>query len=340
MLLEDFDFKLPQELIAQFPLPRRSASRMLSLDKRTGAVIHCDFKDIPNLITSKDLLVFNDTKVISARLFAIKITGGKTEILIERILENNKVLAQIKASKSIKAGSKLILDNNNWFEIVEHQANNFFELLLHSSKSLNAVLEQFGQVPLPPYIEHKPTIADKDRYQTIYAKYEGAVAAPTAGLHFDEDLMHSLINKKIQTAFLTLHTGAGTFQPIRTKNIEDHKMHKEYINISEILCEQIINTKKNNGRIIAVGTTSARALETACQFGEIKPYEGDTDIFIYPGYQFRCIDALITNFHLPKSSLLLLICALAGHKNIMHAYQEAIQQQYRFFSYGDVMLIQ
>lgn len=338
MLLVDFDFKLPPELIAQFPLPQRSASRLLVIDKKTGAISHCSFKDLCNLITAKDLLVFNNTKVIPARLFATKPTGGKAEILIERVLENNKLLVQIKTSKPLKIGAKLILTYNTWFEVAGRQ-DDFFELALYSPSTLNIVLEQFGQIPLPPYIEHKPTDADKNRYQTIYAKYEGAVAAPTAGLHFDEELMNSFASKKIQTAFLTLHVAAGTFQPIRVQEIKDHKMHKEYIDVPEAVCRQIINTKKNGGRVIAVGTTSARALESACQSGEIKSYRGDTNIFIYPGYKFHCVDALITNFHLPKTSLLMLVCALAGHENTMHAYQEAIRLRYRFFSYGDGMLI-
>lgn len=338
MRLTDFDFNLPPELVAQFPLPKRSASRLLCLDKKTGAIAHHNFKDLPNLITPKDLLVFNNTKVIPARLFATKPTGGKAEILVERILENNKLLAQIKTSKPLKTSARLILTNDTWFEVTGRQ-DDFFELVLYSPNLLNIILEQFGQIPLPPYITHQPTTIDNDRYQTIYAKHVGAVAAPTAGLHFDEELMANLTRKKIQTAFLTLHVGAGTFQPIRTEKIEDHKMHKEYVDVPEAICEQIRNTKKNGGRVIAVGTTSARSLETACQSGEIKPYRGDTDIFIYPGYKFRCIDALITNFHLPKTSLLLLICALAGYKNVIHAYQEAIQQRYRFFSYGDGMLI-
>ncbi|MEI8055191.1 MAG: tRNA preQ1(34) S-adenosylmethionine ribosyltransferase-isomerase QueA [bacterium] len=338
MHLADFEFNLPPKLIAQFPLPKRSNSRLLCLSKETGAITHNIFKDLPNLITPKDLLVFNNTKVIPARLFATKPTGGKAEILVERILENNKLLAQIKTSKPLKIGAKLVLTNDTWFEVTDRQ-DDFFELVLHAPHLLNVILKQFGQIPLPPYIEHKPTTTDNDRYQTIYAKYDGAVAAPTAGLHFDEELMQNLARKEIKTAFLTLHVGAGTFQPIRTKKIEEHKMHKEHIDVPETICKQIINTQKNGGKIIAVGTTSARALETACLAGTIKSYRGDTNIFIYPGYKFRCIDGLITNFHLPKTSLLLLVCALAGHKNIMHAYQKAIHERYRFFSYGDGMLI-
>lgn len=338
MRLADFDFSLPPELIAQFPLPKRSDSRLLYLNKENGSIVHHGFKDLPDLITPGDLLVFNNTKVIPARLFATKPTGGKAEILVERTLENNKLLAQIKTSKPLKIGAKLVLADNNWCEVIGRQ-DDFFELVLYAPHPLNIILEQLGQIPLPPYIEHKPTTADNNRYQTIYAKHNGAVAAPTAGLHFDEELMQTLANKEIQTAFLTLHVGAGTFQPIRTEKIEEHKIHKEYIDVPEAICKQIVNTKKNGGRIIAVGTTSARALETACATGTIKPYRGDTNIFIYPGYKFCCIDGLITNFHLPKTSLLLLVCALAGHKNIMQAYQEAMHQRYRFFSYGDGMLI-
>ncbi|EKE01405.1 MAG: hypothetical protein ACD_21C00144G0006 [uncultured bacterium] len=338
MHLTDFDFTLPEELIAQFPLPKRSSSRLLCLNKKTGAITHHVFKDLPNLIAPGDLLVFNNTKVIPARLFATKPTGGKVEILVERILENNELLAQIKTSKPLKIGAKLLLTNDTWFEVIGRQ-DDFFELALHSPHLINFVLEQFGKTPLPPYIEHQPTMIDENRYQTIYAKYEGAVAAPTAGLHFDEESMLSLANKNIQTAFLTLHVGAGTFQPIRTPKIEDHKMHKEYIDVPKSLCQQITTTKKNGGRVIAVGTTSARALESASHSGETKPYRGETDIFIYPGYKFRCIDGLITNFHLPKTSLLMLICAFAGKENVMRAYHEAIRQRYRFFSYGDGMLI-
>ena len=338
MDLANFNFDLPTELIAQSPLSKRSASRLLSLDKTSGKIAHHTFKELPNLLASNDLLIFNNTKVIPARLFTNKPTGGKVELLIERLLPNEKLLVQAKTSKSLKIGTKLILTDDSSFEVVARH-DNFFELALNSTHSLNTVLERFGQTPLPPYIKHQPTTDDKNRYQTIYAQHEGAVAAPTAGLHFDEELMQNLNAKKINTAFLTLHVGAGTFQPIRTLNIEDHKMHHEYIDVPQEICEQIITTKKKGGRVIAVGTTSARALEATSQAGEIKPFRGDTNIFIYPGYQFRCIDGLITNFHLPKTSLLLLICAFAGHKNTMHAYQEAIQQRYRFFSYGDGMLI-
>jgi S-adenosylmethionine:tRNA ribosyltransferase-isomerase len=336
--LDDFDFNLPQELIAQFPSSERSNSRLLCLDKNTGRVEHKIFKDLPELLTEKDLLVFNNTRVIPARLYATKKTGGKAEIFIERALENNRLLAQIKTSKALKVGTELFLDIDTWFEVIGRK-DSFFELFLKSPHSFGDVLKKFGHTPLPPYIEHKPDISDIDRYQTIYAKHDGAVAAPTAGLHFDRKLMHALYKKKIKIAFLTLHVGYGTFQPVRVERIEDHKIHKEYINIPEKICEQVRNTKNNGGRIIAVGTTSVRALETVWQDGKIKPYSGDTDIFIYPGYKFRCIDGMITNFHLPKTSLLMLLCAFAGLENTMHAYQEAIKDKYRFYSYGDGMLI-
>lgn len=339
MLLDDFNFDLPPELIAQFPLASRSDSRLLHLDKTSGTIAHTKFKDLSQLLTAKDLLVFNDTKVIPARLFATKPTGGKAEILVERVLTDKQILAQIKTSKALKDGAVLLLDNDN-FLVVTGRQDNFFILALNSPLTAVAILAKFGQIPLPPYIEHQPTAADQDRYQTIYAKYDGAVAAPTAGLHFDQALMLTLAQQGVQTAFLTLHVGAGTFQPIRAQHFTEHKMHKEYINVPEAICQQIIAAKKNGGRVIAVGTTSARALESASSLtGEIQPYRGDTDIFIYPGYQFKCIDALITNFHLPKTSLLLMIAALAGRDQIMRAYQEAIRQQYRFFSYGDSMII-
>lgn len=338
MKLSDFDFELPIDLIAQSPTTKRSDSRLLYLDKTTGIITHHYFKNLPDLLTAKDLLIFNNTKVIPARLFATKITGGKVEILIERILPNNILLVQTKTSKSLKINTKLMLTNDTWFEIINRQ-NVFFELTLHSPLPLNAILEQYGQTPLPPYIKHQPNNVDKQRYQTIFAKHEGAVAAPTAGLHFDTELMNQLAHKNIQATYLTLHVGAGTFKPVQTENIKDHKMHMEYMDISPELCEKIKTTKQNKGKIIAVGTTSVRSLETACQSEEIKPYRGNTDIFIYPGYKFKGVDALITNFHLPKSSLLMLVCAFAGYDNIMRAYQEAIKKKYRFFSYGDAMLI-
>ncbi len=338
MLVSDFDYLLPAELIAERPLPKRSDSRLLCLNKKSGEITHLYFRDLPKLLTPKDLIILNNTKVIPARLYAHKPTGGAVEILLERILDNNKVLAQTKACKSLKNREKLIVDDNTWFEIIGRQ-DNLFELFLHSQDPIDTILKKFGQVPLPPYIKHTPTSDDQEKYQTIYAKHLGAVAAPTAGLHFDQELMQNLAEKNIQTASVTLHVGLGTFQPVRAKNVSDHKMHAEYIDVPKITCDRITTTKNSDGKIVAVGTTSVRAIETASQSGKIKPYQGDTDIFIYPGSNFYSTDILITNFHLPKTSLLMLVSALAGYENTMRAYQEAIKRKYRFYSYGDAMII-
>lgn len=335
MLLSNFDFNLPPKLIAQFPLQKRSDSRLLCLNKTTGEISHYKFKDLPKLLEPKDLIIFNNTKVIPARLHANKPSGGKVEIFIERILTDHRFLAQTKSRKPLKTGEKLILNSDICFKITGRQ-NNLFELSVVSSESIHSILEKLGNVPLPPYIKRQPNLCDQTTYQTIYAKHPGAVAAPTAGLHFDQNLISELKNKNILSDFVTLHVGLGTFQPVRAENIEEHKMHKEYISVSKNLCDKI---KKSSKKIVAVGTTSVRSLESAAKTGEINEYQGDTDIFIYPGYKFKVVDALITNFHLPKSSLLMLVSAFAGHKNIMNAYQEAIKQKYRFYSYGDAMLI-
>lgn len=338
MLLTDFDYTLPKELIAEQPLAKRSDSRLLCLNRKNGEITHCHFSDLPNLLTPKDLIILNNTKVIPARLYTHKSTGGKVEILLERALENNKLLAQVRASKPLKTSEKLILSDDIWFEVISRQGT-LFELLLHASEPLNKILDKFGQVPLPPYIKHFPTINDQRYYQTIYAKYPGAVAAPTAGLHFDQELMQDLIEKKIQISFITLHVGLGTFQPVRAEKIAEHQMHSEYIEVPQVTCDKILATKQNGGKIVAVGTTSVRAIETASQLGKIRPYQGNTNIFIYPGYHFHNVDILVTNFHLPKTSLLMLVCAFAGYENTMRAYQEAIKHKYRFYSYGDAMII-
>lgn len=338
MQLSHFDFTLPEALIAKHPLPKRSSSKLLYLDRQSGEVVHLHFSDLPDLLAPQDLVVLNNTQVIPARLFAHKPTGGKVEILLERTLENYRLLAQARANKPLKIGDRLLLTDDCWFEIINHQAS-LYELCLHSKEPINSILEKFGQVPLPPYIKHPPTISDKKRYQTIYANTPGAVAAPTAGLHFDHELMKNLTKKGIQTAFITLHVGLGTFQPVRVEDISKHKMHAEYIDVPKATCDQIVTAKQNESKIVAVGTTCLRALETASQSGEIKPYRGDTDIFIYPGYKFHDTRVLITNFHLPKTSLLMLVAAFAGYENTMHAYREAINCQYRFYSYGDAMII-
>lgn len=338
MRVNDFAFNLPEKLIAQYPCSMRSESRLLCLKKNSGNIVHRQFIDLPNLLFYKDLLVFNDTRVISARLFATKATGGKVEVLIERILDKHRVLAHLKFSKPPKSGSKLILSDNYAVEVLGKN-NDLFELHFLSDDHILDILDKIGHIPLPPYIERADETIDKERYQTVFAKHKGAVAAPTAGLHFDELLLTKLKDKGIQTAFITLHVGAGTFQPVRVDKIKDHKMHSEYIEVSEEVCEQIKNTKQQGGRVIAVGTTVVRSLETAARQGNIAPFNGETDIFIYPGFEFHCVDALITNFHLPKSTLLMLVSAFAGFDNIMQAYKEAIKRRYRFFSYGDAMLI-
>lgn len=343
MKLEDFNFDLPENLIAQAPLSERTASRLLCLNGKTGSIMHRHFTDILDLLKPHDLLILNDTKVIPARLFAYKQTGGKVEILIERITDPNTACVQMRASKSLKIGAKLFIENNYQATIIAKN-DGFFTLKFSDNNSNDAdilsILQQFGHIPLPPYINREATNIDQDRYQTVFAKHDGAVAAPTAGLHFDQELLAKIATKGIDIAHITLHVGAGTFQPVRVANIEEHKMHSEHIEVSPQVCAQIARTRASGGRIIAVGTTCVRSLETAAQqIGDITPFSGETDIFIYPGYKFKVVDALITNFHLPKSTLLMLTCAFGGYANVMHAYQEAVAMQYRFFSYGDAMFI-
>lgn len=338
MQLDNFDFQLPSELIANFPLEKRSASRLLQLKRHTDEINHHNFNDLPNLLRPTDLLIFNDTRVIPARLFGKKISGGKIEILIERILTANQVLAHIKSSKSLKPGAVINLENQIAVELITRH-DNLWEIKFLSDYPVLEILNTIGHIPLPSYIKRMDAPSDRERYQTIFAKHHGAVAAPTAGLHFDEELLQRLRSKNIEMGFITLHVGAGTFQPVRVANILEHKMHAEYFEISAQTCEQINDCKKRNGRVIAVGTTVVRSLETGSKSGVIKPFKGETDIFIYPGYQFNCIDAMITNFHLPKSTLLMLVSAFAGRANILQAYQEAIKNNYRFYSYGDGMLI-
>jgi S-adenosylmethionine:tRNA ribosyltransferase-isomerase len=336
MKTSDFDFDLPQELIAQYPCNKRTASRLLCLEKATGAIAHKQFADLPGLLSCKDLLIFNNTKVIPARLFGIKETGGKIEVLIERILDEHTVLAHLRFSKVPKKGSILILENIFKAEVLNYE-NGLFELCFQYDDHVLNILERVGHIPLPPYIKRSDETIDKKRYQTIFAKYKGSVAAPTAGLHFDKQLLKKITQKGVETAFITLHIGAGTFEPVRSENIQNHKMHSEYVEVSPQVCEKIRNTKKRHGRIIAIGTTCVRSLETATQGGEVVRFKGETNMFIYPGYKFRCIDAMLTNFHLPRSTLLMLVCAFAGFDNVMNAYKEAIQEKYRFYSYGDAM---
>lgn len=338
MLLTDFDFELPRELIAQYPITPRSNSRLLLLQKDTGIITHHLFKDLPKLLSTGDLLTLNDSKVIPARIHAFKPTGGKAELLVIKILKPNQLLAQIKASNPLKIGNRLILNQTSELEIIDRQSN-FYELKLYSSDSINTLLEKIGMLPLPPYIKRKPNPNDQIQYQTIYAKSLGAIAAPTAGLHFDQETLHQLKQKKIYTEFITLHVGAGTFQPVRVKKIEEHQIHAESLEISEENCKKINQTKQNNARVVAVGTTTIRALETAAHSNKLEPYQGETRIFIYPGYKFQIADILITNFHLPKTTLLMLVAAFAGYENTIRAYQEAIKEHYRFYSYGDAMMV-
>jgi S-adenosylmethionine:tRNA ribosyltransferase-isomerase len=331
-----FHFELPSNLIAQYPTVERHDSRLLLLTD-TG-IEHQQFTDFIKLINPGDLLVFNNTKVIPARIFGQKSSGGKVEILVERLLDNQRCLAHIRASKAPKAGAVLDLEGGLQVEVVGRQKT-LFELRNLSEGDFLDLLDKHGHMPLPPYIERADEQPDQERYQTVYAKHKGAVAAPPAGLHFDEAMLDALQAKGVEFAFVTLHVGAGTFQPVRVDDISQHDMHAEYINVTEDVCAKVKATQQRGKRVIAIGTTSVRCLETAASDGEIKPYQGDTRIFIYPGYDFKCVDAMLTNFHLPESTLIMLISAFAGIDEIKQAYQAAIDGQYRFFSYGDAMFI-
>lgn len=335
MRVADFQFDLPDQLIARYPLPERAASRLLVLDGVTGALQHQTFTGLLRLLQAGDLLVFNNTRVIPARLFAHKETGGKVEILVERVLDGFRVLAHVKASKAPKPGSRLLLESGAATMLSRHDT--LFEL--EFDRPVLALLEQIGHMPLPPYIDRADELSDRERYQTVYAEHAGAVAAPTAGLHFDAEMLQQLAAMGVETAFVTLHVGAGTFQPVRVERIEDHHMHHEWLEVAPSVVDAVQRCKARGGRVIAVGTTSVRSLETAAQDGELKPFAGDTDIFIYPGRSFNVVDALITNFHLPESTLLMLVSAFAGYSATMAAYRQAVAGQYRFFSYGDAMFI-
>ncbi|MCG8313889.1 MAG: tRNA preQ1(34) S-adenosylmethionine ribosyltransferase-isomerase QueA [Pseudomonadales bacterium] len=343
MKRSDFTFELPDELIARYPAEQRVGSRLLCLDRDTGTVADRCFKDIEALLQPGDLLVFNNTKVIPARLWGHKSTGGKIEILVERVLSASECLAHIRSSKSPKAGVELF---------VEGEAEPVFDMLgreqalfhLRAKKGdLMSLLQTHGHMPLPPYIERADELLDQQRYQTVYAQTPGAVAAPTAGLHFDEPLLARLAEKGVHKAFVTLHVGAGTFQPVRTDDIRDHQMHSEWLQVSQDVVDAVARTKATGGRVFAVGTTSVRCLESAAveesAGSPLKTYQGDTNIFIYPGYRFKVVDGLLTNFHLPESTLIMLVSAFAGREPVLAAYEHAIAERYRFFSYGDAMLI-
>jgi len=332
--LSDFDFDLPPALIAQTPLPERSASRLLQVD---GVVLtDRSFADIVDLLAPGDLLVFNDTRVLKARFFGVKESGGKVEVLIERVLDNRSVHAQVRASKSPPPGIRIRLADA--FEVVVGERFGEF-YTLQFPDDVFGLLEQYGSLPLPPYIDHAADAFDETRYQTVYAKEPGAVAAPTAGLHFDQALLAALDAKGIAQAFVTLHVGAGTFQPVRVENLAEHQMHSEWYTVSAQTAAQVHAVKAAGGKVVAVGTTSMRALESASQSGALVAGSADTRLFVTPGYRFKTVDRLITNFHLPKSTLLMLVSAFAGYDHIRAAYAHAIRQQYRFFSYGDAMLL-
>lgn len=342
MKLSDFTFELPDALIARYPTAERTASRLLCLNGQSGEVQHRQFTDILTLLQLGDLLVFNDTRVIPARLLGKKSTGGKVEVLVERVLDDHRVMAHIRASKAPKPGTELILENAV-NAVVEGRDDALFEVRFCHQEPVLTLLEQHGHMPLPPYIDRPDEGSDRERYQTVYGDKPGAVAAPTAGLHFDDAILDALRAKGVETAFVTLHVGAGTFQPVRVDNIKEHKMHSEYAVVSDEVVATIKRTKAAGGRVIAVGTTSVRSLESAAQQagsqGVLQPMAADTSIFIYPGYNFQVIDAMFTNFHLPESTLLMLISAFAGREHVLAAYNEAVAEEYRFFSYGDAMFI-
>ncbi len=334
MRLSDFDYHLPPELIAQHPSPDRSASQLLYSDHR-GALQCPSFSHLDELVSPGDLLVVNDTRVIPARLMAKKISGGQIEILLERILDTYEALVQLRANKKVARDQVLIGEE---FEVkVMGRQDRFFRIQFDTPAA--EVFQKHATIPLPPYIKRQPGKEDHERYQTVYSSREGAVAAPTAGLHFDQDLIQRLQHKGVGWEAITLHVGAGTFLPVQVEKIEEHKMHSETLEVTEATCERIRQTRLQGGKIIAVGTTVVRALETAAQGGDLKPYRGDTEIFIKPGFEFKVVDRLITNFHLPKSTLLMLVSAFAGYDCVMRHYQYAIEHQLRFFSYGDAMLL-
>ncbi|WP_074013242.1 tRNA preQ1(34) S-adenosylmethionine ribosyltransferase-isomerase QueA [Candidatus Sodalis sp. SoCistrobi] len=343
MRVADFSFALPDNLIARYPQAQRSACRMLSLDGQTGALAHQVFTDLLEKLAPGDLLVFNNTRVIPARLFGRKVSGGKIEVLVERVLDDKRVLAHVRASKAPKPGSALLLgDDDSIAATMVARHDSLFELRFDDARDVLTLLNDAGHMPLPPYIDRPDDAADRELYQTVYGERPGAVAAPTAGLHFDEPLLAALRAKGVEMAFVTLHVGAGTFQPVRVDQIEQHQMHAEYAEVPQEVVDAVLACKARGNRVVAVGTTSVRSLESAAAAaGEqaLAPFFGDTRIFIYPGYQFRVIDVLITNFHLPESTLIMLVSAFAGYRHTLAAYREAVAQAYRFFSYGDAMFI-
>ncbi|MEO8748646.1 MAG: tRNA preQ1(34) S-adenosylmethionine ribosyltransferase-isomerase QueA [Rhodanobacter sp.] len=338
MKKSDFDFELPRELIAQAPLAQRSSSRLLVLDVAAQRREDRAFRELPEFLSPGDLMVFNDTRVMPARLHGHKSTGGAAEILIERITGEHEATVQLGVSKKPKTGGVIVLADGS-HAVVLGRDEDFFHLHFESPEPLEKLLLKLGEMPLPPYIERQPDASDRERYQTVYARELGAVAAPTAGLHFDKELLAALTARGVDFGYITLHVGAGTFQPVREDEVEAHHMHREWLSVGAGLVEQIQVARASGHRVIAVGTTVVRALESDCKDGHVRPFVGETQIFIYPGYHIRSIDALITNFHLPESTLLMLVSAFAGRDYMLAAYRYAVEQRYRFFSYGDAMLI-
>jgi S-adenosylmethionine:tRNA ribosyltransferase-isomerase len=334
----DFHYDLPPELIAQAPLPERSASRLLVVDAGADRFEDRRFTDLIEYLRPGDLLVFNDTRVLPARLFGHKESGGAVEILIERLTGTHEARAQLGVSKKPKAGGRIVLADGSTVEVLGRDGE-FFQLRFESAEPLEKLLLRLGRMPLPPYIERNAEAADDERYQTVFAREAGAVAAPTAGLHFDAALLRQLSERGVEFGYVTLHVGAGTFQPVRAERIEDHAMHREWLNVGAELIEHVRRTRERGGRVIAVGTTVVRALESSLRDGEPQPFAGETQIFIFPGYRITSVDALVTNFHLPESTLLMLVSAFAGRERMLEAYRHAVEQRYRFFSYGDAMLI-
>ncbi len=343
MKLSDFHFDLPDELIARYPTAERTASRLLVSDA-DGTLAHRQFGDLLDYLRSGDLLVFNDTRVLPARLFGRKASGGRIEMLVERVVDARRVLAHLRASKSPKAGGELLLSREPGSErcdaraVVRGRRDDLFDIEFVDGDAV-ATMQAIGHMPLPPYIDRADELTDRERYQTVYAARDGAVAAPTAGLHFSEVFLQRCRDSGVDTGFVTLHVGAGTFQPVRVDDIREHRMHSEWLEVNAALVEQVKATRARGGRVVAVGTTSVRALESASASGELQPFSGDTSIFIYPGYRFRSVDLLVTNFHLPESTLIMLVSAFAGRERVLAAYREAVEQCYRFFSYGDAMLV-
>ena len=338
MRVAEFDYALPPALIAQYPTLRRTDSRLLYLEGTSGALQMLGFAGLLQLLAPNDLLVINDTRVVKARLSARKPSGGRVEVLIERILDSDRALALMRANRAVRVGAILLFDEVISAEVLG-RVGDLYELRFAGSMSISAMMERFGTIPLPPYVQRAPESLDNDRYQTVYAQREGSVAAPTAGLHFDEPLLAAIRQQGVRVGSVTLHVGAGTFQPMRAERVEEHRLHSEYVEVSARVCHQVAETRRRGGRVVAVGTTTVRALETAAQEGALRPFRGDTQLFIYPGFQFRCVDALLTNFHLPRSSLLMLVCAFAGRELVLNAYRHAVQAHFRFFSYGDAMFV-